>query len=76
LLAEDRPPQDPRREGHDDGHDDDLDRDAEQAAKADELKLRRREDHLVGIGEGLGDAAPGDEEDERGDDRLDLVAGD
>ena len=46
------------------------------AAEADELELRRCEDHLVRIGEGLRDAAAGDEEDQRRDDRLHLVAGD
>ena len=53
---------------------DDLERDAEDAAEADALELRDLEDLQVAVGQHLRDAAPGDEQHQRRDDRLDAEA--
>ena len=54
----------------------DLERHAEDPAEADELEASVLEDLEIAVGHHLGDAAAGDEQDQRGDDRLDAVARD
>ena len=64
------------RGGNHHRHDDDLRRNAEDAAKRDELERLVLEHLQIAVGQHLRDAAAGDEQDQRGDDRLDRIAGD
>ena len=71
LPAEHGAAQRPGGGGDQHQHDDDLTRHAEDAAEADELERRVLEHLQIAVGQHLRDAAPGDEQDQRGDDRLD-----
>ena len=74
LPAEDRPVQDKGRNHDDRQHDPDLERHAKNTANGNGLELRNLEHLQVAVGRNLRDAAAGDEQHKRCNDRLNLEA--